>query len=64
MEIHNEEGANNVQVFWAASEGNLHELIRLNNSSVSLFAADYDGRTPIMLAASNGHLTALQYILV
>lgn len=27
-------------------------------------AGDYDGRTPLMLAASNGHIDCLKYILV
>lgn len=55
-EVEDHEQVLNGQVIWAAAEGNLHELIRLNSSGQSLFTGDYDGRTPLMLASSNGHL--------
>jgi glutaminase len=54
----------NQQVLWAAAEGSLDELIRLNVAGQNLTAGDYDGRTPLMLAASNGHIECVKYILV
>lgn len=63
-EVEDQEQVLNGQAFWASAEGNLQELIRLNSSGQSLFTGDYDGRTPLMLAAANGHLKCVQYILV
>jgi ankyrin repeat protein len=54
----------NHQVLWAAAEGDLYELIRLNCSGQNIIAGDYDGRTALMLSASNGHFECLRYLLV
>ena len=46
---------NMLAVCWAASQGDLNELQRLVASGVDLSEGDYDGRTGLHLAASEGH---------
>jgi glutaminase len=52
-----------MSVCWAASQGDLHELQRLYAAGYDLSAADYDGRTGIHLASSEGHLDAVKFFL-
>ncbi|MDF1760425.1 MAG: glutaminase A [Coxiellaceae bacterium] len=47
----------------AASEGDLHEVVRIVASGVKVVGCDYDGRTPLHLAASNGCDDVLRYLL-
>lgn len=47
----------------AASEDDLHEVIRIAASGVGLGESDYDGRTALHLAASNGCDDVLRYLL-
>jgi len=54
----------NAEILFAAAEGALFELIRLYSSGVSFIAGDYDGRTPLHLAASNGHSKIVKYLIV
>jgi len=54
----------NAEILFAASEGDLFEVIRLYASGNSISAADYDGRTPLHLAASNGHSKVVKYLIV
>jgi len=51
-------------VLFAAAENELFELIRLNACGLNITAGDYDGRTPLHLAASNGHSKIVKYLLV
>ena len=52
-----------MMVCWAASQGDLHELQRLSASGADLAASDYDGRTGIHLAASEGHLNTVKFFI-
>ena len=52
-----------VALCWAASKGDLSALRRLAASGADLEAGDYDGRTAIHLAASEGHLAVVEYII-
>merc|ERR1719361_2416574 len=53
-----------VAVLFAASEGDVDELVKLYASGADLFAADYDLRTALHLAASEGHAEAVRYLLL
>jgi len=52
-----------VEAIYAASEGNLPALQRLVARGVSLDGADYDYRTPLHLAAAEGHEHIVAYFL-
>lgn len=47
----------------AASQGDLYEIQRLEASGVSLDEGDYDARTGIHLAASEGHEDVVRYFI-
>jgi len=51
------------QVLYAAADGDLDELIKLNASGTDLFVSDYDGRTALHLACSNGKEDAVGYLV-
>ena len=48
---------------YAAATGDLDHLIALSAARVDLGAADYERRTALHLAASNGHLAIVRYLL-
>jgi len=50
-------------MIYAAADNNLLGLIRFSLMGIDFTLADYDGRTALHLAASNGHLTAVKYLL-
>ena len=50
-------------MIWAASVGDLTLIRRLVARGTSLMAADYDRRTPLHLAAAEGHQQVLAYLL-
>ena len=52
-----------VGMLWAASRGDLDEVHRLLSSGVEVNAADYDGRTPLLLAAAEGWPMLVRYLL-
>jgi glutaminase len=50
-------------MIWAASCGDLNAMRRLVAQGVSLEKADYDRRTPLHLAAAEGHDHVVQYLI-
>lgn len=50
-------------VCWAAAQGDINELRRLVASGVDLNAGDYDNRTGLHLAASEGKLEAVKFFI-
>ncbi len=52
-----------VELIYAAAEGDLGATQRLVARGVSLDAADYDLRTPLHLAAAEGHEAMVQYYM-
>ena len=48
---------------WAASQGDIDEIQRMVANGVDLNEADYDGRTCIHLACSEGYENVVLYLL-
>merc|ERR1712146_832915 len=52
------------RILFAAADNDIDELVKLAATGEDLLTGDYDQRTACHLAASNGHLAALKYIVV
>ena len=52
-----------VEFLWAASENDIEGLRRSVAKGIPVSASDYDGRTTLHLAASDGQLEAVRYLL-
>ncbi|MEM7449514.1 MAG: glutaminase A [Myxococcota bacterium] len=52
-----------VELIWAAAVGDLRAMLRLVARGVPLDCADYDFRTPLHLAAAEGHLDIVRYLV-
>jgi glutaminase len=51
------------QALWAASSGDVWTLRRLHEEQLDLGQGDYDQRSPIHLAAAEGHRNAVHFLL-
>jgi glutaminase len=51
------------KALWAASKGDIRALERLREEQYDLEAGDYDQRTPMHLAAAEGHLEVIEFLL-
>lgn len=56
------EVSNTQSLIWAASKGDILEIQRLEASGVDLNYSDYDGRTALHLAASEGRLDVVKFL--
>ena len=52
-----------VDLCWASASGNVRHLQNMVAQGISMNQADYDGRTPLHLAASENQLESLSYLL-
>merc|ERR1712025_980686 len=50
-------------ILFPASDGDVNKLIKLRARGEDLFVCDYDLRTAMHLAASEGHLPVLKYLI-
>jgi len=54
---------NVISLIWAASAGDIDEIQRLESLGTDLNTADYDGRTAIHLASSEGRTDVVKYFI-
>ena len=52
-----------MELIWSASHGDLDQILRLEAEGVDPNIADYDGRTPLHLAASEGQLEVIKHLI-
>ncbi len=57
------EASTTAELIWAASKGDLTTICRLVAKGLPLDLADYDLRTPLHLAAAEGHLRVVEYFI-
>ncbi len=52
-----------VKICYYCAKGDLNGLVSLCSRGMDLNCSDYDGRTGLHLAASNGHLVLVKYLI-
>jgi glutaminase len=52
-----------ISLIWAATYGDLSEIQRLEARGIDLNLSDYDGRTALHLAAAEGNLNIVKYLI-
>lgn len=52
------------EILFAAAENDLNSLIRISAGGEDLHVGDYDHRTALHLAVSNGHMNVVKYLLI
>lgn len=63
LQKHQSKMDNIMSACWSASTGDLNDLKRLVAAGVNLDDADYDGRTPLHLAAAEGQSAVVEYFI-
>lgn len=61
--MNDQRGLKIMQLMFAAQKGDLSALIRLHFQENDMTVSDYDGRTALHVAASEGHYTCCEYLL-
>ena len=52
-----------MQTCWAAKENDLLEIMQLYANGINLEETDYDGRSPLHLAAAEGNMEIVKYLV-
>ena len=61
--IPEEDGSKVQKLISAAAHGELERIKELYSQGMDLASSDYDGRTPLHLAAVNGHVEVVKYLV-
>merc|ERR1712217_846023 len=51
------------KILFAAAQGELDHIVSMRAKGMNIFTRDYDRRTALHLASSNGHVELVKYLL-